>query len=254
MKFNTVIHNFSGVYKTQSFMQQLKEAFWLDCSNISGTDCYCDNEAENALKNLIEKCGNSLNGIHFLDNGNYHYLTKLWTNYINENFDLIVFDNHPDMQQPIFSELLSCGGWLKIVLEQNVYVGNVLIIGVADKLITDEILHTKKLSIIAKNNLHNLQKNLCTFLEQKKDKPIYISIDKDVLNKTDAVTNWDNGSLALNELLKSIDIICKKRRIIGVDICGECELNFNDNKDNEINSKANELIYKKFADYFVGQN
>ena len=75
---------------------------------------------------------------YFFDNGNYHYMSKLWTDSIREPFDLVVFDHHPDMQPPRFEGILSCGGWIKEVLDHNKLVQNVIVIGVADHLV-DEI-------------------------------------------------------------------------------------------------------------------
>ena len=49
-------------------------------------------------------------GIHFLDSGNYHYVTKLWLDQVKEPFDLLVLDHHTDLQQPMFGDILSCGG------------------------------------------------------------------------------------------------------------------------------------------------
>ena len=51
--------------------------------------------------------------------------------------------------------------------------------------------------------------------------PLYISIDKDVLREEDARTNWDQGELALDQLLKLLELIFEKRKVIGADICGE---------------------------------
>ena len=36
----------------------------------------------------------------FIDSGDFHYLTEYWVSRIHEPFSLIVFDHHPDMQQP----------------------------------------------------------------------------------------------------------------------------------------------------------
>ena len=39
-----------------------------------------------------------LPGIHFLDSGNYHYVTGIMTEQIKQGFSLILFDHHTDMQ------------------------------------------------------------------------------------------------------------------------------------------------------------
>ena len=145
----TVIQDFSGVYAEQPFMQKLRESaatdsniHWLDCTQIDGTDCYCDDEAQAVLNKMIDKAvaatpAASNPGIHFFDNGNYHYMSKLWTDRITEPFDFVVFDHHPDMQPPRFEGILSCGGWIKEVIEHNKFIQNVIVIGVADHLVEE---------------------------------------------------------------------------------------------------------------------
>lgn len=55
---------------------------------------------------------------------------------------------------------------------------------------------------------------------------VYISIDKDVLSEDDAVTNWDQGNMRLEQLLELIEHIAMDRNICGIDICGEYPLSF----------------------------
>ncbi len=38
------------------------------------------------------------------------------------------------------------------------------------------------------------------FASEHVSEPVYISIDKDVLDPSSAITNWDQGSLTLSEL------------------------------------------------------
>ena len=78
----------------RSAAETSKDVRWLDCTKIVGTDCYCDDDAIKEINESIdnaETCGksecsienrdNSINApaIHFFDNGNYHYMSKLWT-------------------------------------------------------------------------------------------------------------------------------------------------------------------------------
>ena len=45
MKENSVIlMNFSGIYETETFYEKWQgmEVLWLDCRDIQGTNCYCD--------------------------------------------------------------------------------------------------------------------------------------------------------------------------------------------------------------------
>ncbi len=84
----------------------------LDCRDIEGTNCYCSDDALEELRRRLAKV--PLDTIHWIDTGDYHYLTALFLERIGEPFDLVLFDNHPDDQAPAFGDsgLLSCGSWV----------------------------------------------------------------------------------------------------------------------------------------------
>ncbi len=86
--------NFTHVYEQESFTKN-KKFVWIDCTDITGTDCYCDKDAMRILKERIATFPPE--GIHFIDSGNHHYMSKLWTDKITSPFSLVVFDHHPDM-------------------------------------------------------------------------------------------------------------------------------------------------------------
>lgn len=72
---------------------------------------------------------------------------------------------------------------------------------------------------------------------------VYISIDKDVLSRDYARTNWDQGDMTLDELFSAIWDISLKHRIIGVDVCGELTLLKGAcSEDVSINSETNRRI------------
>ena len=50
--------NFTGAYEKQEFYGDLG-AVWLDLRDIQGTNCYCDEEAEAAIKERIRQWGPS---------------------------------------------------------------------------------------------------------------------------------------------------------------------------------------------------
>ena len=238
------IQDFTGVYAEQPFMQKLREsamvpgaesaatpATWLDCTKIEGTDCYCDDEAQAALHKMMDEAvatshATNAPGIHFFDNGNYHYMSKLWTDRVQEPFDLVVFDHHPDMQPPRFEGILSCGGWVLEVLKNNPFVQNVTLIGVADHLV-DEI----KAELSLADDEHILgrvqfvkESELSALGSQRiaeSSSPLYISIDKDALSTSKAATNWDQGSLTFDQLASTLTALAQNHKILGIDICGE---------------------------------
>lgn len=243
------VQDFTGVYAEQPFMRELREKsaksadiHWLDCTKIVGTDCYCDDDAIKAINEMIDNAesgcisenrGNSGNvpTIHFFDNGNYHYMSKLWTDRIQHPFTLIVFDHHPDMQPPRFGGILSCGGWVLEVLENNEFIQNVVIIGVKDELVETvreefsqagdtEILNKV---IFVKESELGKDIPLSSFVNQRSglSSNIYLSIDKDALAPAYAATNWDQGSLSVESLKKIITELAANHKILGIDICGE---------------------------------
>lgn len=248
------VQDFTGVYAEQAFMQELraiaetsKDVRWLNCTKIVGTDCYCDDDAIKEINELIDNAesssksecdciienrDNSTNApaIHFFDNGNYHYMSKLWTDRVQEPFTLIVFDHHPDMQPPRFGGILSCGGWVKEVLDNNKFVQNVIIIGVKDELVKtvrEELSQSRESSILEKvtfikeSELSTLSSIICSDSVNVFSSNLYISIDKDALSPTYAATNWDQGSLTLDALKDCITALTTGHKILGIDICGE---------------------------------
>ena len=50
---------------------------------------------------------------------------------------------------------------------------------------------------------------------------IYITIDKDVLAREDAITNWDQGAMRLPYLIDLLKAITAKHRVIGADVTGD---------------------------------
>lgn len=246
------------------------EICWFDCTRIDGTDCYCDDEAQAILRKQIEfsktpalqqaqgPSSISTPGIHFFDNGNYHYMSKLWTDSIREPFDLVVFDHHPDMQPPRFEGILSCGGWIKEVLDNNKFMQNVTVIGVADHLveeIREDLSQANAAEILDRVTFIRESELTAVTLEGRSPDrvhltshttPAYISIDKDALSMQEAATNWDQGSLTFEQLAETLQALAQNRKILGIDICGERarDIGFEDTAAADaLNNTLNEKLY-----------
>ena len=110
------VMDFSGIYEREPWMRERKER-WISFRGLPGTDGYCTDEAAAEIRRRIAET--HARGIHFLDSGNYHYLTKFWIEKIREPFELIVFDRHSDMQPSALLPLTSCGNWLLEALEEQ---------------------------------------------------------------------------------------------------------------------------------------
>lgn len=121
----------------------------LDFTTLSGTTGFCDDAAADEIRRRIADF--PARGIHFLDNGNFHYLTRFWCEKITEDFALVVYDHHVDLRKPVFPGLMSCGSWIRDVLLRNCHCRAVLIIG-PERAQTD-IIERELQSLVAEDDV-----------------------------------------------------------------------------------------------------
>lgn len=253
MNAKTVIMDFSGVYKEENFYQG-KDAQWLDFTKMIGVNCYCTEEAEEEIKERIKKLDAS--GIHFLDSGNYHYLSKFWIEKIERPFSLVVFDNHTDMQEASFWGLLSCGSWVRECILSNKYVKEVCVIGPPQKAFSEceeEIL--EKVISISREDMKQEKSQWYEFLKRNEEIPVYLSLDKDILSLKEARTNWDQGDVSFEEIKEWIYELFSQCFVLGADVCGEhtpdtTSVSYQEDveKNNAINRKIWELLNEMFTE------
>ncbi|MBP5252300.1 MAG: arginase family protein, partial [Lachnospiraceae bacterium] len=134
--------------------------------------------------------------------------------FIEEPYDLLLIDHHTDMQEASFGGLLSCGSWAREVLENDVHLGTLTLIG-PEKFEEggEEITLTE-----AGRKLTG-----CVYRGKGfagVEFPLYISVDKDAMDKSECITNWDQGDLTTDELTKLLEGLAGGRGVIGADICG----------------------------------
>jgi hypothetical protein len=248
MKPSILVMNFSRIYEHESFLKN-RNFEWIDCTDIPGTNCFCDDEARKILIERILPYGPE--GIHFIDSGNYHYGSLLWTQKVKEPFTLIIFDHHTDLQPSAFGDILTCGNWVKEALNTNPLMKKVIIAGASRDLIGEVGNDYNERLILYSDEMLRDKSILYHFGGEEIGEPVYISIDKDVLNMGSSVTNWDNGNLSLHELKRFLSIILMQHKVIGVDICGELtyssdplELLNCESVNNEINRELCRVIKK----------
>ncbi len=226
MSIPVIIMDFTRVYRNQSFYLGYDHII-IDCSDIPGSDCYCNQDAAKTIQARI--AAHPLRAVHFLDTGNHHYITKFWTDRIDRDFMLVVADHHHDMQPPMFEDHLSCGGWVKTVLETNPFLKQVLFIGVSGEYPLDG------------NDVRIFRYPAMPVMSL----PAYISIDKDVFHRRVVTTNWDQGDMSCSQVHTILkDIMCNYP-VLGVDICGECST-FMDNRSDLVNGRLLSCIAAGF--------
>lgn len=192
--------------------------------------------------------------IFFVGSGDYHHLTPAFLTDLAEPVSLIHFDNHPDWVR--FAPRRHCGSWVNQALKlpniqrivtlgpcsddlQNPQLkgGNLRALrrGVLQLfpwqhapsriwgLIGDGAGHRQQENLLHWHNLAGL--DWSAFLQQLiaslPTPAVWISIDKDVLAREDAATNWDQGAMRLSHLLQAIRMLAADKRILGIDICGD---------------------------------
>ena len=220
MKNRNMIFDFTQCYpkRKESGLE------WHDCSAIGGSRLYCSRDAEEKIKALIAPAG--VSGIHFIDSGDYHYISKIMTDFIKEPFTLVLIDHHTDMQDAsLGGDILSCGNWAKKVLQENPYLQRLVLIG-QEKKVLDKLQSGArqqetdgKLVEISYEELKNGKAHE-KIKELPDEVPVYISIDKDVLDEKYAVTNWDQGKMSMGMLEQILKTLVTEYDVIGVDICG----------------------------------
>ena len=245
-KCENLILDFTHVY-CDEYIKDIDRFRYIDCSDIEETDMYCSKEANKRIWEKIKPYG--IQGIHYIDSGNYHYISKIITDHIDEPFGLVMYDHHTDMQIPMVPGMMSCGDWAGQALSQNKNLRQLVIVGPPEKDI-DQTLESYngsqsgRLLIFSAEDLHG------GLLEDKlklirTDLPLYISIDTDVLGTEDCETNWSQGNMSIGGLERLLGVFlggqgeernydaCRNderyagdirhSRILGIDICGEIQ-------------------------------
>ncbi len=217
----------SELFSEEGFAPQGAEE--KDFRALEGTSCYCSPEAETGIREGL--AATRPDKVHWIDGGDYHYLSRFTLDAAarecgDKPFGLVLFDHHPDMQEPAFGQMLSCGGWARRSLAELPQLQQVLLVGINPDLelefldlvfegvlavTTDDLRHTG-------DHLSGDVTEMFSLLE--KDLPLYVSIDLDVLTRDFARTNWDQGCMTLAQLKESCLRLAASHRILGVDVCG----------------------------------
>lgn len=246
VKNENLILDFTHVYCDED-IKDIDRFRYIDCSDIQETDMYCSKNAYEKIWGRIEPYG--IQGIHYIDSGNYHYISKIITDHIDEPFGLVMYDHHMDMQMPMVPEMMSCGDWAGQALSQNKNLRQLVIVGPPESDIEQTLesysgSQSGRLLTFSAEDLHgDLLENKLKLI--RTDLPLYISIDKDVLGPEYTETNWSQGDMSIDGLERLLSVFlggqgeeknsdaCRNdernagdirhSRILGIDICGEIQ-------------------------------
>jgi len=195
----------------------------------------------------------------FIGSGDFHHISEILTSRIMQPACLIVFDFHPDWDS--LPPRFGCGSWVGQALKnKNISKCLLIGVGSDDlsspglqtanlgaltgdrleiypyqhkssrvylrqvppnySLTTQKGIFSHKISWhqLASEDLKEFTSELIQRLPERR---IYISIDKDCLNREAALTNWEEGFLKLSQLLAMLKLLRENLEIIGLDIVGD---------------------------------
>lgn len=210
MKPSLLIADFTGMYEAEGFLQVLQDRGvpyrQVRLGDIEGTCCYCDPEAEAEINRRLAP--NPEERVRWIDSGDYHYVSKILATREREPFTLVLVDNHPDNQAPAFGGVLSCGSWVKELRESCPVLEEAWTLGPDHRI--------RNLSGTVDRELEEGIDDLVAALEGKR---VYLSVDKDVLDRTFARTDWSQGTYSLDTLKGWLERLLRLN-VVAVDVCG----------------------------------
>ncbi len=213
---NTII-SLSGIY-SQRMVRERMEGTYIDMTALDGTTFFCEDEASMAIRKAIEK--QPLSGIHWIDSGDYHYVSLFWLERIQEPFVLLMMDHHTDMQESAFGAgILSCGSWLLQSLRTLPMMKKVILVGPPDENAADEVRGFEEKVLWIKE--YELEESMNKIRQELKRYPVYISFDKDILAERWCHSGWSQGDMRPETAVELIRLAYHESRVIGIDICGE---------------------------------
>lgn len=171
--------------------------------------------------------------------GDFHYLTALRLRRIAGPIVLVSFDNHPDWD--VRPPKWGCGGWVNRALElSNVRRVSVWGCGNFECWWPHQIFGNRRAERAGVLDVHpwaddhpakdrerrgailrdNWRDHFERLFETVGRQNVYVTIDLDCLNPSEAVTSWEAGRFTIADLEWAVGKLRESSRIIGGDICG----------------------------------
>ncbi len=173
--------------------------------------------------------------------GDFHHLTALWIRWQMESVVVVSFDNHPDwdLRPPRWC----CGGWVNRALELP-QVKKVVVWGCGnfETWWPAQVFGNRRAEDGGQLVLHawaddrplrerkrrgaifraSWREEFERFVSELSGGSVYVTVDLDCLQASDAVTNWENGKFSLDDLAWALGKLRDGARMMGGDICGAC--------------------------------
>lgn len=196
--------------------------------------------------------------VTWLGSGDFHHVTlllaELRRNATGQPITIVHFDNHPDWVS--FEDGMHCGSWVRQAIESGI-AERVITLGVSSRDLAWPEFKGGGLDLVASKKLvvfpidpprtvvfadygygaahrqdgwhvrwdqmtrHADRQFMSRLIALIETDHVYLTIDKDVLAPGDAHTNWDQGTLTVDDLLGWIRAIAREKRVTGADVVGD---------------------------------
>jgi hypothetical protein len=206
---------------------------------------------EQKLARLVGSDDDARPWLNFIGSGDFHHVSLALLRRLRRPCNLLVIDNHPDWMRVI--PFLHCGTWLYHaarlpVVERVFHVGGDVDFDNAYRWLAPwSMLRSGKVVVIpshrrfrgrrwatvehhplrwpadAAAGCEAIEETLRPLRSELAARPLYISLDKDVMKSSEAVVNWDSGNLTSREVLDVIESFqtAAGGELAGMDVVGD---------------------------------
>ena len=206
---------------------------------------------EQGLSNLLGGETDAAPQMTFYGSGDFHHVSLALVRRLREPFNLLVLDNHPDWMCGV--PFLHCGTWLRhaslLPLAHRVFHvggevdfdngyrwmapwrqlrdGRITVFPAFRRFrrgawagVPHEALRPSPFTRATQVRLEELVR---PYRDELAARPLYISLDKDVMASAEAVVNWDSGVLGMGEVGAVLDAFTTAAggRLAGIDVVGD---------------------------------
>jgi hypothetical protein len=205
-------------------------------------------------KSLAARVGSETDTIPwltFIGSGDFHHVSLALVRRQPQPFNLVIIDNHPDWMRGV--PVLHCGTWLwhasRLANVRRIYHvgGDVDFDNAYRYLAPCSALKRQQITVFPavrsyrgcawngvphtplrvpgdeRMSMDRLEELLEPHREDLARWPLYVSLDKDVMNSSEAVVNWDSGHLGLAEVRDILGAFTRAAngRMAGMDVVGD---------------------------------
>ena len=171
--------------------------------------------------------------------GDYHYLAGVLVRRLSSPVTVVSFDNHPDWD--VRPPHWSCGGWVNRALEMaqvrrvSVWGCGNFELGFPARLFANHrALRAGRLEVHAwaERQPDRVRRRFgCMTREKWREdferftqtiagQDVYVTVDLDCLRAQEAITNWENGLFAAEDVAWALRSLHREARVVGGDLCG----------------------------------